>query len=243
MPEDPHVTADIGSHVVEREQPPLAPAEVEIVRGFHELFYRRWQSGADTINLSWFGNQTLKCPLDLWMYQELLVRTRPDVVIEAGTWQGGSALYLAMILDAIGKGRVVTIDIEPRPNRPQHPRLEYLGGSSTDPEIIARVHDMVGGSRAMVILDSDHRAAHVYGEIVAYAPLVAVGDYLVVEDTNVNGHPAFPDFGPGPMEAVDRFLAENDEFAVDTRCERFLMTLNPRGYLRRTKAVGPGSRA
>jgi cephalosporin hydroxylase len=182
----------------------------------------------------------LKCPLDLWVYQELLVRTQPDVVVEAGTWAGGSALYLAMVLDSIGKGRIVTVDVDAWPDRARHPRLEYLTGSSTDPATIARVRDIVGGGRAMVILDSDHTAAHVYEEIVAYAPLVAVGDYLIVEDTNVNGHPAFPDFGPGPMEALDRFLAENDEFEIDARCERFLMTLNPRGYLRRTKPARTG---
>jgi cephalosporin hydroxylase len=69
--------------------------------------------------------------------------------------------------------------------------------------------------------------------MVAYSPLVHPGDYLIVEDTNVNGHPTYPEFGPGPMEAVDRFLAESDGFAIDVRCERFLMTLNPRGYLKR----------
>ncbi|HEV3088207.1 MAG TPA: CmcI family methyltransferase [Candidatus Elarobacter sp.] len=234
------MTAEIGNHFVARDQPPLQADEAEIVRRFHELYYRRWQSGADTINLSWFGHQVLKCPLDLWVYQELLVRMQPDIVVEAGTWAGGSALYLAMVLDSIGKGRIVTVDVDAWPDRARHPRLEYLTGSSTDPATIARVRDIVGGGRAMVILDSDHTAAHVYEEIVAYAPLVAVGDYLIVEDTNVNGHPAFPDFGPGPMEALDRFLAENDEFEIDARCERFLMTLNPRGYLRRTKPARTG---
>jgi len=88
----------------------------------------------------------------------------------------------------------------------------------------------------MVILDSDHREGHVFDEIAAYSPLVHVGDYLVVEDTNVNGHPAFADYGPGPMEAVTKFLAGNDEFEIDRRCERLLLTFNPRGYLRRTKS-------
>jgi cephalosporin hydroxylase len=98
------------------------------------------------------------------------------------------------------------------------------------------VRDAVGGRRAMVLLDSDHSADHVYEEMMAYSPLVQTGDYLIVEDTNINGHPAYPDFGPGPMEAVERFLSDNDEFVIDQHCERFLMTLHPRGYLRRRLA-------
>jgi cephalosporin hydroxylase len=145
---------------------------------------------------------------------------------------------MAMIQDLIGHGRVITIDIDAKPGRPQHPRLSYVTGSSVDKAVIAHVRAAVGAERTMVVLDSDHRAAHVYDEIIAYSPLVQPGDYLIVEDTNVNGHPVYPDFGPGPMEAVDRFLSESDEFAIDRRCERFLMTLNPKGYLRRGKASG-----
>jgi cephalosporin hydroxylase len=230
------MNASIGSHVVDRDQPALSAEEDDLVRRFHDLYYRRWlRGGADTVNLSWFGYELLKCPLDLWEYQELLVRTRPDIVIETGTLAGGSALYLAMILDGIGHGRVITIDVEPRSGRPEHPRIAYITGSSVDESVLATVRRMVGNDRAMVILDSDHRAEHVYREIVGYSPFVQVGDYLVVEDTDVNGHPIWPEFGPGPMEAVERFLSESDEFVIDERCERFLMTLNPRGYLRRSR--------
>jgi cephalosporin hydroxylase len=229
------MTAPLGTYFVDRNQPPLSPEEAQIVERFHELYYRRWQAGADTINLSWFGHQLWKCPLDLWIYQELLVRIRPDVVVETGTWCGGSALYLAMVLDKIGHGRVITVDTTPRPNRPQHARIDYLTGSSIDPAVVDKVHDSVANGRAVVILDSDHTESHVYAEMVAYSPLVQIGDYLVVEDTNVNGHPAYPDFGPGPMEAVNNFLSLNDEFVVDQTCERLLMTLNPKGYLKRIK--------
>jgi cephalosporin hydroxylase len=226
-----------GTHVVDRDQPPLSPEQTQVVRDFHDLYYTRWSNGGgDTINTSWFGYQTLKCPLDLWLYQELLFRTRPDVVIETGTWRGGSALYLAMMFDQLNQGRVITVDINADDTRPRHPRITYVLGSSTDPGTVTAVHNLVDGARAMVILDSDHAAAHVYDEIVAYQPLVRAGDYLIVEDTNVNGHPTFPEFGPGPMEAVERFLAENSDFTVDRRCERFLMTLNPGGYLRRGTA-------
>jgi cephalosporin hydroxylase len=223
----------IGPYVVNRDQPPLSAEQTEVIRRFHDLYYRRWGAGGDTINLSWFGYETLKCPLDLWMYQELLVRTRPDVVVEAGTWRGGSALFLAMVLDQLSHGRVITVDVQAQQNRPEHPRITYVSGSSTDPAVVARVHAEVGGARAMVILDSDHTEHHVYGELLAYSPLVRPGDYLIVEDTNVNGHPTYDEFGPGPMEAAMRFLSENDDFEIDRRCERFLMTLNPSGYLRR----------
>jgi len=231
--------APLGTYFVDRDQPPLSSEEGEVVREFQDLYLRRWlEQGADTVNLSWFGHRVLKCPLDLWVYQELLVRTRPDVVIETGTKFGGSALYLAMVLDQIGHGRVITIDIEVQPVRPEHFRISYINGSSVNTAVVEQVREEVGGHRAMVVLDSDHHAAHVYDEMIAYSPLVQTGDYLIVEDTIVNGHPSYPDFGPGPMEAVDKFLSENDEFVIDQRCERFLMTLYPRGYLRRRKPGG-----
>jgi len=231
--------APLGTYFVDRDQPPLSSEEAEVVREFQDLYLRRWlEQGADTVNLSWFGHRVLKCPLDLWVYQELLVRTRPDVVIETGTKFGGSALYLAMVLDQIGHGRVITIDIDVEFVRPEHPRISYVAGSSVDTAVIEQVREAVGSQRAMVVLDSDHRAGHVYDEMIAYSPLVQTGDYLIVEDTIVNGHPAYPDFGPGPMEAVDKFLSENDEFVIDQRCERFLMTLYPSGYLRRRKPGG-----
>jgi len=108
------MSVPIGTYSLERDQPPVSAEDEQIVRQFHDLYHRRWlRQGADTINLNWFGYETVKCPLDLWIYQELLVKTRPDVVIETGTWFGGSALYLAMVLEQIGHGKVITIDVEP----------------------------------------------------------------------------------------------------------------------------------
>jgi cephalosporin hydroxylase len=227
---------DIGQKFYDRDQPPLTPEEKDVVSRFHDLFYEHWrQRGGDTINLSWFGYEVRKCPLDLWIYQELLVRTRPDLVIETGTLFGGSALYMATMMEIIGHGRVISIDREDRPGLPVHPRISYWLGSSVDAAIVAEARKAADGGRTMVVLDSDHSEAHVFREIMCYSPLVRVGDYLVVEDTNVNGHPTYPEFGPGPKEAVDKFLAESDEFVIDERCERFLVTLNPKGYLKRIK--------
>ena len=99
---------------------------------------------------------------------------------------------------------------------------------------MARAREFVGDrAPVIVILDSDHSYAHVLEELRLYAPLVTSGSYLVVEDTNVNGHPVDPDHGPGPMEAVLDFLRESDEFAVDESREKFLLTFNPHGFLRK----------
>ena len=212
---------------------PDRPAE-EIVSDFHKLYYT---SGKRTFqNTFWLGQQTAKCPLDLWIYQEILVERRPDVIVESGTFMGGTALFLACMCDLVDNGRIITIDIKARqPRRRQHhPRLEYRTGSSTSPEIVAGVQqDIKPGERVMVILDANHRRDHVIEELRAYAPLVTPGDYLIVEDTNINGHPVAPQFGPGPMEALDEYLAENGDFYIDDEREKFFMTFNPRGYLRR----------
>ena len=232
--------APSGNFFVDREQADLSADEQEIVRKFHELYYRLWfEQRADTHTLSWFGYEMMKCPLDLWIYQELLVRTRPDFVVETGTWRGGSALYLAMLLDQIGHGQVVTVEVDVKPNLPEHPRISYIVGSSIDPAIITQVQEAVGSRRALVILDSHHGADHVYQELIGYNSLVQPGDYLIVEDTNINGHPVYPEYGPGPTEALDRFLSQNDEFVIDRRCERFLLTMQPKGYLRRVRPEGP----
>jgi cephalosporin hydroxylase len=131
---------------------------------------------------------------------------------------------------------VVSVDIAPR-GTPPHPRVTYLTGSSTDPAIVAQVKAMApDGQPVMVVLDSDHREEHVYGELRAYADLVTVGSYLIVEDTDVNGHPARPGHGPGPMEATRRFLAERPDFVVDESMHRLHLTQNPQGYLRRVEA-------
>lgn len=217
---------------------PLTRPEQGVVDAFHHLYYSSWQQGQPTIDVSWFGWRTLKCPLDLWIYQELIVADRPDVIIECGTRYGGSAAYLACLFDLLGEGRVISIDIDTDPalNRPQHPRITYVAGSSIAPEVVEPIKAEVAGKRVMVILDSDHSEAHVLAELRVWNSVVPIGGWLIVEDTNVNGHPTHPGHGPGPMEAVERFLSEQPAFVADPACERFRMTLNPRGYLRRIAA-------
>lgn len=206
------------------------------VARFHRLYYEH--SARTWGNTTWLGVRTLKCPLDLWVYQELLFRTHPDLVIETGTAAGGSALFIASCMDIIGNGRVMTVDINERAERPQHPRIEYITGSSVAPEVLSRIRSEAERvSSVMVILDSDHSADHVLAELRSYSELVTPGSYLIVEDTNVNGRPVFAAHGPGPREALDRFLGETSAFVTDTDCEKFFLTFNPGGFLRRLEST------
>ena len=206
--------------------------EGAIINLFHNLYYyssqKTWQ------NTFWFGLPALKCPLDIWIYQEIIVEVKPDVIIETGTYYGGSALFMALICDVLRQGEIVTIDIDDKPNKPQHPRIHYLKGSSTSQKIIEHVKGIIGDrKKIMVILDSDHSKDNVLSELHAYCPWVSSGSYLIVEDSNINGHPVRPEWGPGPMEAIDEFLAKNHNFIVDTSKEKFLLTQNPKGYLKK----------
>ena len=197
----------------------------------HDVFYA---SNAWT-TASWLGSQALKNPLDLWIYQEIMAETRPDLVVETGTYRGGSAYFLASICDLLGAGEVVSIDIEPmREDYPRHPRITYLAGrSSTNPEVLVEVRERAKGGRTLIVLDSDHSQSHVEAELEVYAPLVPVGCYLIVEDSNIGR--IRKDLMPGPLEAVERFLAQTSDFEIDRQREKFLLTFNPSGYLKRVR--------
>lgn len=217
-------------------------AEQDAIGWFHKLYYESGEKGGTWNNTCWLGVPILKCPLDLWIYQEILFEVKPELIIECGTFSGGSALFLAHLCDLIGCGEVVTIDIEQRSGLPQHPRISYWFGSSISEKIVESVRQKASGrSPVLVILDSDHHANHVLQELRLYSPLVTPGSYVIVEQTTLNGHPVAPDFGSGPLEAVQEFLKENHSFSVDTEREKFSFTFNPSGYLKRrhTEAVIP----
>jgi cephalosporin hydroxylase len=204
----------------------------EIVRDFHDLYcHSRDRTWANT---SWLGVGAIKCPLDLWIYQELLFKLRPDVIVETGTALGGSAYFMACICDMIGNGRILTIDIGTVPDRPQNPRIRYILGSSVDPEITSTVeHAISPQEKVLVVLDSKHEYDHVLAEMRTYSPLVSEGSYLIVEDTNINSWRPSDRRRPGPLEAVRDFLGEDDRFEIDRSWEKFYMTFNPSGFLRR----------
>src|SRR5262245_4221062 len=106
---------------------PTAPTPEEICDAFACLYYERdfdtWR------NTTWLGVPVQKNPADLWVYQELLHELRPELIVETGTYAGGSALFLAAICDILGVGSVVTVDIDVdgHGQRPRHERVTYLG--------------------------------------------------------------------------------------------------------------------
>jgi cephalosporin hydroxylase len=231
----------------------LASAEPDLIKeAFHLVEYAERDQ---LVTLpKWRGVVVDKNVYDLWRYHEIIDYVEPDLIVELGTANGGSALYFASLLDMIGKGRVITIDIddgtEPfqvnpsRVNpgqRPTHPRVLYVKGSSVDKHVAAKAGEEAfrvadKGGQVMVVLDSDHSKGHVLLELEMYHPLVTVGSYLVVEDSNVNGHPVFPEYGEGPFEALLDWLPRHPEFADDVDLEKkFPITHNPRGWLRRVK--------
>ncbi len=208
-----------------------------IIQGFNNIYYDSavWGNG----KTKWFGIPIQKCPTDLWIYQEIIFDMKPDLIIETGTADGGSTLFLAHLFDLIGKGKIISVDIEAK-QRPKHDRITYLTGSSTTDEIIEYLKEQVKEKeKVLVILDSDHSKQHVLNELQIYKDFVTQDSFLIVEDTNINGHPVFPSFGPGPTEAIDEFLKGNKEFVVDKTMEKFFLTFNPQGYLRRVKTAAP----
>jgi cephalosporin hydroxylase len=201
-----------------------------------------WGSKRNTWRMNRFlGVQTWQNPFDVWITLEIIHEVKPDVIIETGTFKGGSAALWAMFLEHVNpEGRVITIDIKNMSAKARRlpisrRRVDYLIGGSTDAEIIEEVRRRVAGKRVLVILDSLHDKQHVLDELRAYAPLVRQGSYIVVQDTSLNGHPVGLAHGPGPYEAVEAFLAETDDFVADRSRERLLMTGNPMGFLQRVR--------
>jgi cephalosporin hydroxylase len=186
------------------------------------------------------GIRILKVPTDLWNYQEIFSERRIEWVVETGSAHGGSALYFADLLALAGApGKVLTIDVSHAALQlRQHPRIEFILASSAAEETAKRVAQLLPPQRGalFMILDSDHSKAHVLRELQVMTPLLRSGDYLVVEDTCVNGHPVRPEFGPGPMEALEEFLrTRGDLFLPDAEREaKFGFTAAPAGYLIKT---------
>lgn len=208
----------------------------EFTTVFHDL---KEQTFATT---TWLGVPLVKTPVDILVFQQIINETRPELIVETGAYVGGSALLFASIQELLGiDGRVIAVDIDlsfVNDRVREHPRIELIEGSSTDPEVVSQIRAAARGKRVMVDLDADHRAHHVLEELRTYSSLVSPNCYLVVEDSFFGGRPVRPDAVPGPTEALDAWFAEDPPFESDRWRERYLLTQNPRGYMRRLPDSG-----
>lgn len=190
-------------------------------------------------NVTWAGRPIWQNILDLWVIQETIFELQPAVILETGTNRGGSSFFYGQLLDLIGKGRVLTVDVD-RLHDLKHPRVTCLIGSSVSEPILARmkVAAETADGPVLVILDSDHSAAHVRRELEAYSQLVTPDSYLLVQDGVIDTLPKFRKGRPGPLSAVHEFLRDHPEFEIDSdRCRRFPVTHHPDGWLRRKPAA------
>lgn len=199
-------------------------------------------------NFSWLGRPMIQLPTDAMAMQEIIWAVKPDLVIETGVAHGGSVILSASILELLGQGQVLGIDIDIRAHNrtaiESHPlahRISLIEGSSIDPAVIAQVQSLAAGKRTLVFLDSNHTHEHVLAELNAYAELVSVDSYCVVFDTFVEDLP--DDYiwtdrpwgkGNNPKTAVWEWLKTNSNFQIDKSIEdKLLITSAPDGFLRR----------
>jgi cephalosporin hydroxylase len=206
------------------------PIPEELTAEFTDMFWRSMAWDETT----WLGRKVVNCPTDLLAYQDLIAKVKPDWVIETRTGAGGRALFLATICDLVDHGQVLSIHERAAGKLPEHPRLRYLTGHSTDEETVRQVREIVGEPpNALAILGTRGGRERMVQEFEAYAPLVPVGSYIVMENTIVNGNPVLPEFGPGPAEAVRKILRLRSDFAPDREVEKYALTFNPGGFLKR----------
>ena len=201
-------------------------------------------------HFTWLGRPIIQYPQDILIIQELIWEIKPDLVIETGIARGGSLIFTASILELIGKGNVIGIDVDIRKHNreeiekhPMFKRIKMIEGSSIDKKIVKKIFKLAEKKKKiLVLLDSSHTHSHVLEELKSYSPLVNKGSYVVVFDTVLEDMPknSFPnrpwDKGDNPKTAVKEFVKKSNRFKIDVDIERKLMiTSNPSGFLKCVK--------
>jgi cephalosporin hydroxylase/GT2 family glycosyltransferase len=212
--------------------PPVpVPDEVKLAAIESVWDHQAWRDA------SWLGHPVNRYPADLHVYQELLARLRAGLVVLAGEDEGlvGRALYVASVCDQLGHGRVVAVGGEDTSGRPDHPRVSYVAGAPESPDVAAEVARLAPEPPDALAILGLGATPRVVAAFDRYAPLVPVGGYVVVENTVVNGRPVRPGFAPGPYEAVEAVLGRSDDFVADPAGERYTVTFNRNGYLKRVR--------
>jgi cephalosporin hydroxylase len=201
-------------------------------------------------NFTWMGRPIIQYPQDMIAMQEIIWALKPDLIIETGIAHGGSLIFYASILELIGKGEVLGIDIDIREHNrleiekhPMYKRIKMIQGSAISEEIIEQIKPHAAGKKTvMVCLDSNHTHNHVLKELELYSPFVTAGSYLIAFDTIVEDLPAdlYKDrpwtVGDNPKTAVFEFLKTNDNFEIDKSVDnKLLVSVAPDGYLKRIR--------
>jgi len=202
-------------------------------------------------NFSWMGRPIIQYPQDMIAMQELIWEIKPDLIIETGIAHGGSLIYYASIMELIGNGEVLGIDIDIRKHNkleiekhPMFKRIKMIEGSSVSEETVEKVRQFAEGKKKILVcLDSNHTHEHVLQELQFYAPFVSENSYIVVFDTIVEDLPEgyFSQERPwgisnNPKTAVHEFLATNKNFQIDKSIDnKVLISVAPEGYLKRVK--------
>jgi len=202
-------------------------------------------------NFSWMGRPLIQYPQDIIAMQEIVWDVKPDIIIETGIAHGGSLVFYASLLESIGNGDVLGIDIDIRlhnrkaiENHIMYKRIKMIEGSSIADDVIVQVKNFVRNKkRILVALDSNHVREHVLKELQLYSQFVTKNSYLVIFDTYLEDLPDGYDFGDrpwgkgnNPKTAVREFLKYNDDFVIDKTIDnKLLITVAPGGYLRRIK--------
>jgi cephalosporin hydroxylase len=233
----------LGSLVKPERRPQPQRTTGQLIDDFHSFVYQ----SNDWDRMKWLGVHAQQNPNDVWSCQQIFFETKPDFVVEAGTNNGGGALVWATLLSVINPdAKVLTIDIADKHQAAQQAplfqeKVEFFLGSSTSEQVFKAIRERVRDKKVVVILDSNHAKDHVLAEMRLYGDLVPVGSYLLVQDTNVNGHPVLPSYGPGPWEAVEAFMAAGGRsqggatFEIDRSRELLFFTMHPKGYLKRVR--------
>jgi cephalosporin hydroxylase len=203
---------------------------------------------------TWLGRPIIQLPEDVLRIQEIVFRVEPDVIVETGVAHGGSLVLYASLCRALGRGRVVGVDIEIRPHNraaieahPLAPSITLIEGDSVAPSVVDEVRSSIATEdRVLVILDSNHSKSHVLAELEAYAPLVSVGSYIVAADGIMADVASVPGGQPewtwdNPKEAAREFVAANPSFELEEPVPLFNegavtspVTYWPSAYVRRT---------
>lgn len=197
--------------------------------------YLSWFHKNCHFETTWLGRQAIKNPFDAWVYQEIINTTKPTIIIEIGNFAGGSTLFLASIFDALGRGKIIGVDKDhSRVLDLNHKRILWITGDATTSEIFDKIQKEISTQdKVMIIEDSSHEFKPTLKILELYSKLVSKDCYLIVEDGICREKYIIDGPKPGPYEATHEFLKNHPEFIVDKKMEKFFLTYNPDGFLKK----------